>query len=176
MRRLVGPGTLSFAAYAAFVLAAAFIFGVEANLAGRDPGSSAGGPGQKQKGMSFDERFGTSSSYDFWLRTTLPHAQERIPGLSPFGDAFKSMEMPGNRRGLVQTPLGFVDLKDARWLEKLPPGLTRAATRANPGRGGRGPGAPLAQVTPQGPRGLGPEPARRGLGRSAPVAAARSPR
>src|SRR2546428_1105819 len=158
MRRLVGHGTLSLAAYAAFVLAAAFIFGVEANLAGRDPGSSADGPGQKQKGMSFDERFGTSSSYDFWQRTTLPHAQERIPGLSPFGDAFKSMDMPGNRRGLVQTPLGFVDLKDARWLERLPPGLTRAATRAHPGRGGLAPGPNTPQITPHAPPGLRQDP------------------
>ncbi|PYT36163.1 MAG: hypothetical protein DMF52_08380 [Acidobacteria bacterium] len=172
MRRLVGPGTLSLAAYAAFVLAAAFIFGVEANLAGRDPGSSAGGPGQKQKGMSFDERFGTSSSYDFWQRTTLPHAQERIPGLSPFGDAFKSMEMPGNRRGLVQTPLGFVDLKDARWLEKLPRGLTRAATRVHPGRGGLAPGANIVQITEQSLRDLGMDGVQRELARSGRVVAA----
>src|SRR5262245_41894357 len=104
MRRLIRLGTLSLAAYAAVVLAAVFIFGVDPNLAGREAGSTAGGPGPKQKGVPFDERFGPSSSYDFWQRTTLPRGQERIPGLSPFGDDFKDIPVPRQRAGLVQTP------------------------------------------------------------------------
>jgi len=172
MRRLVGLGTLSLAAYAAFVLAAAFIFGVEANLAGRDPGPSAGRSGQKQKGMSFEERFSTSSSYDFWQRTTLPRLQQRVSGLSPFGDAFHSIDVPGNARGLVQTPLGFFDLKNPRWLDRLPPGLIRAATRSHAGRGGLAPGANIVQISEQALQDLGVDAVQRELGRSGRVVAA----
>src|SRR5438093_888620 len=125
MRRLVSLRSLFLAAYAAFVLAAAFIFGIEANLAGRNSVPAGGLPGVKQKGGGFEERFSPSSSYDFWQRTTLPTLQERAPGLSPFGDLFKKIDPPGNRRGLVLTTLGFFDLKDTRSFENLPRGLQR---------------------------------------------------
>src|SRR5882724_7978222 len=107
MRRLVSLRSLLLAAYAAFVLAAAFIFGIEANLAGRNSAPGVGAPGVKQKGGGFEERFSPSSSYDFWQRTTLPTLQGRVPGLSPLGDRFKTLDVPGNRRGLVLTPRGF---------------------------------------------------------------------
>ncbi|HKB07036.1 MAG TPA: hypothetical protein VKF61_02015, partial [Candidatus Polarisedimenticolia bacterium] len=172
MHRLVRLGTLSLAAYAAVVLAAAFIFGVDANLAGRDAGSTSGGPGLKQKGMTFDERFGSSSSYIFWQRTKLPHGQERIPGLSPFGDDFQTIPVPAERAGLVQTPLGFFDLKNPRWAERLPRGLTRAATRSRPGRGGLAPGANILQVSEQALRDLGADAVERELGKSGRLVAA----
>ncbi len=169
MRRLIGPGSVSLAAYAAFVLAAALIFGVEVDLAGRDPGSSGGGPGLKHKGMSFDERFGSSSSYDFWQRTRLPHAQERLPGLSPFGDDFRTIDLPSDRRGLVQTPFGFFDLKNPRALERLPRDLMRAASRTGALGGGLAPGANIVQVSEQALLDLGADALERELSRSGRV-------
>src|SRR2546427_8312302 len=169
MRRLVSLRSLLLAAYAAFVLAAAFIFGIEANLAGRNPAPGGGAPGVKQKGGGFEERFSPSSSYDFWQRTTLPTLQARIQGLSPFGDRFKTIDVPGDRRGLVQTPLGFFNLKDARSFESLPRGLQRAATHRRAGRGGLASGANIIQVSEQAVRDLGVDAIGRALGQSGRV-------
>ena len=162
MRKPGSQGSLSSAAYAAIVLAAIFIFGLGASLAGRDPAG-------KQKGLTLEERFGPDSSYDFWQRTRLPRATERGPGLSPFGDAFKSVDLPRDRRGLVATPLGFVDLKQPRGLEALPPGLRRKATHTRAGRGGIAPGANLIQVSADAISDLGIDEVERRLGASARV-------
>ncbi|HYS04579.1 MAG TPA: thrombospondin type 3 repeat-containing protein [Candidatus Dormibacteraeota bacterium] len=169
MRRLVSLRSLLLAAYAAFVLAAAFIFGIEANLAGRNSAPGVGAPGVKQKGGGFEERFSPSSSYDFWQRTTLPTLQGRVPGLSPLGDRFKTLDVPGNRRGLVLTPLGFFNLKDARSFDSLPRGLQRAATHRRAGRGGLAPGANIIQVSEQAVRDLGVDAIGRALGESGRV-------
>src|SRR2546427_7117579 len=169
MRRLVSLRSLLLAAYAAFVLAAAFIFGIEANLAGRNPAPGGGAPGVKQKGGGFEERFSPSSSYDFWQRTTLPTLQGRIPGLSPLGDLFRTIDGPGNRRGLVLTPLGFFNLKDARSFETLPGGLQRAATHRRAGRGGLAPGTNIIQISEQSLRDFGADTIERELGRSGRV-------
>ncbi|MBI1951862.1 MAG: S8 family serine peptidase, partial [Acidobacteria bacterium] len=170
MRNPGSPGSLPFTAYAAIVLAAIFIFGLGASLAGRDQAGGGDGPtARKQKGLAFDERFGPDSSYDFWQRTRLPRATERPAGLSPFGDAFKSIHVPGDRRGLVATPLGFVDLRQPRELDALPRGLRRNATHTRAGRGGIARGANLLQVSAGAIRDLGIEEIERRLGESARV-------
>jgi len=169
MRRLVGLRSLLLAGYAAFVLAAAFIFGIEANLAGRNSAPSGGAPGGKQKGGSFEERFSPSSSYDFWQRTKLPTLQGRVPGLSPLGDRFKTLDVPGDRRGLVLTPLGFFNLKDARSFDSLPRGLQRAATHRRAGRGGLAPGTNIIQISEQAVRDLGVDAIERALAQSGRV-------
>src|SRR5437899_3530393 len=109
MRRLRRLGSVSIAAYAAIVLAAVFIFGLGLNLAGRGSAVPADGAGGRQKDGRLEDRFGPNSSYFFWQRTNLPHAQDRAPGLSPFGEAFKTIDIPGDRHGLVLTPLGFLN-------------------------------------------------------------------
>ncbi len=146
MRRLRRLGSVSIAAYAAFVLAAVFIFGLGLNVAGRDSTTSSVKAGGRQKGEELD-RLGPSSSYFFWQRTRLPYPQERVPGLSPFGEAFKKIDIPRNPHGLVLTPLGYVDLKNPHALDALPPGLKRAATRTRPGHGGLAAGANLVQIS-----------------------------
>src|SRR5206468_7076765 len=98
--------------------------------------------------------------------------QERIPGLSPFGEDFKTIPVPRERAGLVQTPLGFFDLKNPRWAERLPRGLTRAATRSRAGRGGLAPGANILQVSEQALRDLGADAVERELGKAGRVVAA----
>src|SRR3989442_79123 len=139
MRRLRRLGSVSIAVYAAIVLAAVFICGLGLDLAGRDPASAVDGSGGGKKNSRLVDRFGPDSSYFYWQRTNLPHAQDRAPGLSPFGDAFRTIEIPRDRHGLVLTPLGFLDLKNPRALDALPPGLKRSATHVRAGRGGPAP-------------------------------------
>ncbi|PYT10908.1 MAG: hypothetical protein DMF51_16980, partial [Acidobacteria bacterium] len=147
MRRLRRLGAVSIA-YAAIVVAAVFMFGLGLNLAGRDPATNVDGSGGgRQKDARLVDRFGPNSSYFFWQRTNLPHAQDRTPGLSPFGDAFKTIEIPRDRHGLVLTPLGFVNLRNPHALDALPPGLKRSATHTRAGRGGLAPGANIVQVS-----------------------------
>src|SRR3989442_9223829 len=147
MRRLRRLGSVSIAVYAAIVLAAVFICGLGLDLAGRDPASAVDGSGGGKKNSRLVDRFGPDSSYFYWQRTNLPHAQDRAPGLSPFGDAFRTIEIPRDRHGLVLTPLGFVNLKNPHALDALAPGLKRSATHTRAGRGGLAPGANIIQVS-----------------------------
>jgi hypothetical protein len=166
MRKSGNPGSLPFVASAAVVLAALFMFGLGVSLAGRDPGAGNKRSIGRQKGLTFEERFGPDSSYEFWQQTHLPRATERGPGLSPFGEAFKSIPEPRDRRGLVLTSLGFVDLKQPHGLDALPAGLLRKATHGRAGRGGIAPGANLIQVSAAAISDLGLEEVERRLGQS----------
>jgi len=85
---------------------------------------------------------------------------------------FQDDRHPKQRRGLVQTPLGFLDLKNPRGLEKVPRGLIRAATRSHAGRGGMAPGANIVQISEQAMRDLGADAVQRELGHSGRVVAA----
>jgi hypothetical protein len=163
MRKRGNSAALPFVASAAVVLAALFMFGLGASLAGREAGSA------KQKGLTFEERFGPDSSYEFWQQTHLPLATERAAGLSPFGESFKSIPEARERRGQVLTSLGFVDLKQPHGLDALPAGLKRKATLVRAGRGGIAPGANLIQVSDAAIRELGLDEIERRLGASARI-------
>src|SRR3989442_15091398 len=171
MRRLRRLGSVSIAVYAAIVLAAVFCVGLGLGLAGRDPWSAVGGSGGGKKNSRLVDRFGPDSSYFYWQRTNLPHAQDRAPGLSPFGDAFRTIEIPRDRHGLVLTPLGFLDLKNPRALDALPPGLKRSATHVRAGRGGLAPGANIVQESEAAVAGLRIDPIELELERARTLAA-----
>jgi len=134
--RAVSPA----AAAAALVAALAMVVGPGASLAGRDPGVAG-------RAAAADPRFSPDSSYFYWQRNHLPHAQERARGLSPFGEEFRTIDLPKDRRGLLSTPLGYLDLKNPRLLDRMPPALLRAAAVTRPGRGGLALGANLVQVS-----------------------------
>jgi hypothetical protein len=76
--------------------------------------------------------------------------EARRPGLSPLGDNF-IRRVPGlnQREGLVETPIGWVDLKNAdAFLRKLPADLHRADTQfvSFPGRGRGRDGVNIIQI------------------------------
>jgi hypothetical protein len=113
---------------------AALLFGLAGVFAGR------GSPTRAR-----DNPFGPSSSVMYWQRTRLPQPNHRPEGLSPFGRKFLKPEIPADRRGLVATSLGYLDLKRQR-LPEMPPGLARAPEMVLAGRGGVALGTNIVQV------------------------------
>ena len=168
MRRFPSLKTVAWSASAALlivtmmVVALAAIAGMTNSFAVRPGDAAAGGDTLKRKGALADPS-SPDSSLIYWQRTRLPQPQFRPAGLSPFGESFKAPRDREDRAGKVATSLGFLDLKNPRLLDGLPPGLLRAASRALPGRGGLATGANLVQVDAAAIRDLGIEGIERGL-------------
>jgi subtilase family protein/thrombospondin type 3 repeat protein len=89
-----------------------------------------------------------------YFNRAMPQGHDRILGMNPLGDSFKPNIPPqSKRRGLVYTPVGFVDLKHTGGLDFIPAGLRkREAPLAGSKRD-----VLLIQVTEQALKGSGPE-------------------
>ena len=79
----------------------------------------------RDRGASSEARILRDDSTNYWLVTRMPHAVERTPGLSPFGDArHDRFREPARRAGLVPTSIGYIDPKQPADAEAaLPPAL-----------------------------------------------------
>jgi hypothetical protein len=107
----------------------------------------AGRPGGDAPGRGVDPT-ARDSSEAFWLRHRLPHAVDRLPGLSPFGDAVVGFTGPAPGRGLVATAAGYFDLARPQGIASLPEGLRFRDEVVLPGgRGGLSQGVNLVQVS-----------------------------
>jgi Subtilase family/Thrombospondin type 3 repeat len=148
-----------FAAALGLGVVVAVLSGLITVRADRDHGQ----PGAKSR-LTFQDRFGPNSSFAYWQQALLPHAQQRAPGLSPFGDRFLSIQRPADPKGLVETPLGFVDLHHPALFDSLPPGLARKATLVLPGKGGMAAGVNLVQIGAADLARLGPDAIEQRLG------------
>jgi hypothetical protein len=135
------PGWLKDAALrmvAAAGLAALVVLSLTPVRAGRPAGDAPGRP---------HDPAGRDSSEAFWLRYRLPHAVDRLPGLSPFGDGAVGFTGPAAAPGLVATASGWIDLARPAVIASLPPGLRRREEVTLPaGRGGLAEGLNLVQV------------------------------
>ena len=149
MRTVPRLRVAAFAASSAVILAVTVMLGLATNLAGKggsgQSGSASDAVSSKQRGR-LDDRFGSNSSYFFFERRRLPLGQERAAGLSPFGDLFREARSADDRRGLLVSSLGLLDLKNPRLLDGLPPGLRRGQIVTRTGRGGLALGPNLVQV------------------------------
>ncbi|MGH9797479.1 MAG: hypothetical protein ACRD5D_04905, partial [Candidatus Polarisedimenticolia bacterium] len=159
MRLLPRARRIAFAAGLSLVIPAALLGGLHFALAGRQDGRTPG----KSKGLEADPT-AIDSAVFFYQRNPLPIGHERVPGLSPFGEAFREPRRPSQTRGLVATPLGFVDLKAPRGLDGLPPPLRRAARVERPGRLALARGPNYVQVPAAALAALGPAEIERRLG------------
>ncbi|MEE9292921.1 MAG: hypothetical protein V3U83_08350, partial [Acidobacteriota bacterium] len=147
MSRFPRPRLAAVLACLSLVIVATLLVGIATSLAGR---GGAAGDGDEAAGgrrlrTSFDP-FDPSSSYFYFQRNRLPYGHARIDGLSPFGAQFKSVDLPGNRRGKLLTSLGVIDPRNPRGLEMLPASLRRPTVTKRPGRGGLAPGANIVQI------------------------------
>jgi hypothetical protein len=167
LKTVAGPAAAALVIATTLAVALASFSGPTASFAGREDDGGAGGAMLKRRGA--DDRFAPGSSWNYWQRVRLPQPQARPAGLSPFGDAFRAPIVPRDHRGLVATPLGYLDLKNPRLLDGLPPGLLRAATRPLPGRGGLAQGANLVQIDAEAVRDRGIEAIERDLRQAARV-------
>jgi len=126
-------------------LLAALLLGAGLSRAGREDGILRGRFVNRGRTAS-DLRFGVNSSYFYFQRTRLPHAAERLPGLSPFGEGFRLPDPPVDLHGRVFTPLGAIDLKHPDEVRLLPAALRRGGTVRRPGWGELADGVNIVQV------------------------------
>ncbi|HXH28471.1 MAG TPA: thrombospondin type 3 repeat-containing protein [Candidatus Polarisedimenticolia bacterium] len=96
-----------------------------------------------------ERKAATAAMVRRYLHTTQIHAIERPADLSPFGAGFKpDFKAPGERKGLIETSIGDIDLRNPRALDRVPAALRSdaASTRALGAKGRGQAGVNIVQI------------------------------